>query len=145
MGVMSETIHVGTTTKSGNNFSVTGKNQIKRNAHLWTVNYSQIKWWKEDLDVQEDKDKKHLKEEGEVIEEATEEVSQEDMKKKNLNTGQEEEDIIEMKGTEEKKEQKKTKDGLKPQGAEVLDLEAEEDEEDQEDKEEDEDTAGRKK
>ena len=49
-----------------------------------------------------------------------------------------------MKGTEEKKEQKKTKDGLKLQGAEVLDLEAEEDEEDQEDKEEDEDTAGRK-
>ena len=84
------------------------------------------------------------KEEGEGIEEATEEVNQEDMKKKNLNTGQEEEDIIEMKGTEEKKEQKKTKDGLKPQGAEVLDLEAEEDEEDQEDKEEDEDTAGRK-
>ena len=97
------------------------------------------------MDVQEDKDKQHLKEEGEVIEEATEEVSQEDMKKKNLNTGQEEEDIIEMKGTEEKKEQKKTKDGLKPQGTEVLDLEAEEDEEEQEDKEEDEDTAGRKK
>ena len=126
------------------------------------------------MDVQEDKDKKKIKEmikkrkmkgmmnmvtrkmtgtwrrytyhkeEEEVIEEVTVEAKQEDMKRKNMATDQEEEDIIEMKGTEEKKEQKKTKDGLKPQGAEVLDLEAEEDEEEQEDKEEDEDTTGRK-
>ena len=86
----------------------------------------------------------YLKEEGEVIGGATEEVSPEDMKKKNTDTGQEEEDIIEMKDTEEKREQKKTKDGMTPQGIEDLDLEAEEDEEEQEDKEEDEDTAGRK-
>ena len=127
------------------------------------------------MDVQEDKDKKkikemikkrkmkgmmnmdtrkmtgtwrkytYLKEEEEAIEEDTAEDKQEDMKRKNMDTGQGEEDITEVKDTEEKKGQKRTRYGMRPQEAGDQEQEEEEVEEGQEVIEEVENTAGRKK
>ena len=71
----------------------------------------------------------YRKEEGEDTEEATGEINLGGMRKRNMNIGQEEEDIIETKHTGEKKEPKKTKDGMKLQGIEDQDLEVEGDDE----------------
>ena len=69
----------------------------------------------------------------------------EDMKRKNMTTDQGEEDIIEMKDTEERKGQKRTRYGMRPQEAGDQEQEEEEVEEGQEVIEEVENTAGRKR